>query len=191
LIRKYTEEEMSDWLKEENLKEIKNWIAETKDINESFEYYDEDEEREYRSYPFLINAVSAGKLGIVRLLLENGANVNVKGYDGQTPLYTAVQRQNKKMVEFLLHFHADVNLTGKYDKTPLFCAVNDHSNDNYSLKNILTKEQKENKLEIIRLLLEKGANPNQQEKSVRLSALKCAKQYALKEELELMESFIN
>ena len=44
-------------------------------------------------------AVKAGHQGIVKLLLDSGANVNVKDNVGETALMDAVEYGNKEIVE--------------------------------------------------------------------------------------------
>ena len=50
----------------------------------------------------LIDATRNGDIQRVQELLENGANPNVKDYDGSTPLTIAVSRQDIKIVRLLL-----------------------------------------------------------------------------------------
>jgi ankyrin repeat protein len=85
-------------------------------------------------------AVFNGHMEIVNLLLEKGADVNLKDNFGTTPLKSAALNGHMRIVKLLLEKGADVNLTDKYDKTPLHWAVfNGH-------------------MEIVNLLLEKGAD---------------------------------
>ena len=57
----------------------------------------------------LMTASRKGQLVVARFLLDNGANVNLKGGNGNTPLHTAAQAGHKGMVEMLLARGADVN----------------------------------------------------------------------------------
>ncbi len=47
---------------------------------------------------------------IVRLLIENGANINVQNNEGYTPLYLAVVFEHFKSAQLLLDAGADVNI---------------------------------------------------------------------------------
>ncbi|ALA62477.1 ankyrin repeat family protein [Turkeypox virus] len=120
-------------------------------------------------YPLDI-AISLGKLNVVKILLENGANISLKPYlhiavyynlidivnvlilydypldsvddYGNTALYNAVNKGRFKITKLLIHHGADVNARTTYSQTPLYCAVGN------------------NNIKIIKLLLDSGANPN-------------------------------
>ena len=53
-------------------------------------------------------------LSILRALLEYGADINAKGFDGETPLLFALSSCHQEAVQILLEFGADVNI--KEDK---------------------------------------------------------------------------
>ena len=55
----------------------------------------------------LIEASSDGNLGLVKLLLTNGANVNVQNNNGQTALIWASQRGHLEVIKLLLERGAD------------------------------------------------------------------------------------
>ena len=46
---------------------------------------------------------------LVKLLLENGADVNVRDDDGNTPLTNALSNGDKEMMKLLLKYGADIN----------------------------------------------------------------------------------
>lgn len=77
---------------------------------------------------------------IVRILLEAGADVNFKGYSGQTALMSA---PTPEIARILLEAGADVNAKDDNGKTALMCASGYDSN-----------------LEIVKMLLEAGADVN-------------------------------
>ena len=95
--------------------------------------------------PPLMVALTKGNDEITQLLLKHGADINQPDAGGSTVLYHAVLSNNKKMAEFLIENGADVNLTEERGVTLLMMAINGRVDK-----------------EIIRLLLEKGANPNAQ-----------------------------
>lgn len=69
-------------------------------------------------------AVCRNKIDIVRLLLDNGADLNQPAMCGSYPiLYLAVTRLNFEMVKVLLDKKADVNAQDIYGKTALHVAA--------------------------------------------------------------------
>ncbi|KAL2740342.1 hypothetical protein V1478_000483 [Vespula squamosa] len=63
----------------------------------------------------------ANHLSIVKCLVENGADINAKNNEGNTPLHTAV---NFPIVEYLVEKGADVNIPNFRGYTPLHFAKN-------------------------------------------------------------------
>jgi len=77
----------------------------------------------------------------VKLLISEGAEVNVKCHDGMTPLHYAAREGHKEIVELLLAHGADVNIgEAKYNKTAAEFAM------------------RRNHTEIVQLLVSKGAD---------------------------------
>ena len=64
-------------------------------------------------------AALGGYTEIAELLIDNGANVNTKKEDGQTPLHEAALNGNKKIIELLIARAADVNAKNVNGDTPL------------------------------------------------------------------------
>jgi ankyrin repeat protein len=68
----------------------------------------------------LLLAIQLGRIEIVRLLLDHGADVNLKWEpDGMTALYSACDRRNLEIVDMLLRAHVDVNAIVYKDQTAL------------------------------------------------------------------------
>ena len=67
----------------------------------------------------LIEAAKRGDLDEVKRLIENGADVNIKDNDGDTPLHYAASGGHLDVVKFLVENGADVNAKDKYGRTPL------------------------------------------------------------------------
>lgn len=59
-------------------------------------------------------AAGWGHIGIVRLLLAAGAEVNLREENGETALYSAVSRDHYEIVELLLAAGADPNLSPRH-----------------------------------------------------------------------------
>ena len=57
----------------------------------------------------LILAVHGNHQSAVELLVKNGADVNITGNNGMTPLMFAIFKRNKDIVKYLLDNGADVN----------------------------------------------------------------------------------
>ena len=79
-------------------------------------------------------------ISVLRLLLEQGADINAQNQDGRTPLHMASFDRALEVVRLLLEHGADVEVKNKYGRTPLHLASFDGA------------------LEVIRLLLEHGAD---------------------------------
>ncbi|KAI2654495.1 Kinase D-interacting substrate of 220 kDa B [Labeo rohita] len=87
----------------------------------------------------LIGAVRGGHVEIVRALLNKYADIDVKGQDGKTALYWAVEKGNATMVRDILQCNPDTEAYTKDGETPLI------------------KATKMRNMEIVELLLDKGA----------------------------------
>ena len=55
---------------------------------------------------------------IVKLLLENKADVNATNGDGQTSLHRAAATNQKEAAEVLLMYHSQIDAKDKAGKTP-------------------------------------------------------------------------
>ncbi len=93
-------------------------------------------------YTALDLAVIHNSPKIVKILLENGANPNMKDKNGYTPLHRAIIRYSYEIVELLLKNKADPNIKDKHGYTPLHRAV-------------IQQDPK-----LVAILLKYGADPN-------------------------------
>src|SRR4029077_4684407 len=73
--------------------------------------------------PLLIAALHDGASPVVKLLLEKGANVAVRGYLNTTPLLSATGANDVASVRLLLEKGADVNAKDLTGQTPLMNAA--------------------------------------------------------------------
>lgn len=64
-------------------------------------------------------AAAYGRIRVVELLLEKGANVNITNEGGETPLHYATKHGHTKVMEILLENGADVTQKGTGCGTPL------------------------------------------------------------------------
>ncbi|KAK8142161.1 hypothetical protein G3M48_009262, partial [Beauveria asiatica] len=90
----------------------------------------------------LFSAVKEGNDELLQILLEHGANIEVRNVEGETPLLRAVELGRKNTIRVLLDFNADVEAIGAMQLSPLMTAAT------------LRSESR------IRLLLEKNAKIN-------------------------------
>jgi ankyrin repeat protein len=64
-------------------------------------------------------AASLGLAEMARLLIDNGADLDIRNHDGNTPLHWAAGEGQKELVVILIAHGADVNARGKGGWTPL------------------------------------------------------------------------
>ena len=77
-------------------------------------------------YTALYWAASSGRPGVVDMLIEAGAGVNRRSYQGWTPLHCAASR---RIALRLLDAGADINIANKDGWTPLHWAVSENHED--------------------------------------------------------------
>jgi ankyrin repeat protein len=105
----------------------------------------------------LVFAAREGDLESARLLIDGGANVNQTTEYGWTPLLTAVNNRHYKLATFFIERGADVNLPNKGGWTPLYLATDNRNIEGGDYP--VPKPDMDN-LEFIKILLDRGANPN-------------------------------
>ena len=109
----------------------------------------------------LMFAAREGCLDCVAAMVEKGASVNLPDPEGVTPLIWAIWNTRFDVAKYLLEHGADVNRWDWWGRTPLYLAVDyvtlPHGGrpDQPALDETLP-------IEIVKLLLDKGADPNPQ-----------------------------
>jgi ankyrin repeat protein len=96
-------------------------------------------ENELENYPHDTNRVE-----IVKLLIERGANFNARSLYGENPLTIACQNLNQELITLLLK-HINPNIKNGIGYTPL---------------SIVTRSSYNHNMDLVRLLLDNGADPN-------------------------------
>jgi ankyrin repeat protein len=76
-------------------------------------------------YRPLTVAAHCGQLGVLRLVIERGANINAEAYGGNTALHLAATRGYEEVVALLLNKGAQANSSDHYDVTPLMLACDE------------------------------------------------------------------
>jgi uncharacterized protein len=71
----------------------------------------------------LQSAAVRGRLEIARMLVEHGAETNVRGEGGYTPLHEVASSGQIEFAKLLLQHNADINAKGDDGKTPLGIAL--------------------------------------------------------------------
>lgn len=115
---------------------------------------------------------SLGFLDVIKVLLENGADINTRSdVTGYTPLYVAVMRNNQRVVDYLVQKGADVSIRNKAGMNPFIAAC---WSEDVALVNILINYAADKEIEeglffactnnktdkIIKILIQKNVNIN-------------------------------
>jgi ankyrin repeat protein len=125
---------------------IKNLTPMPQKIVEEFEKYPEyASARSLKGKPLVMYAVEVGNTNALKVLIENGADLEATDSEGMTPLQRAAQIGNPITINFLLSYRnnkASINGANAQGMTPLHFAV-------------LSGNP-----EAVKVLLDRGANPN-------------------------------
>jgi uncharacterized protein len=109
----------------------------------------------------LMFAARDGKLDAVRTLLKVGADVDFTDPDGSTALIVALMNGHWDTARLLIESGADVNAWDWWGQAPLFMAVDMNTLPTGARTELPTMDQATG-MDIIRLLIAKGANVNAQ-----------------------------
>src|SRR5688572_16034915 len=109
----------------------------------------------------LLYAARENCLACVDVLLAKGADIDLADPDGVSPLHLAIMNANWDLAKNLIEAGADVDQWDIFGAAPLFTAVGGRSRNDGGRASIDPPNQTTG-LEIVQLLLERGANPNMQ-----------------------------
>jgi len=109
----------------------------------------------------LLYAARENCMACVDVLLENGADIDLPDPDGVSPLLVAIMNANWDLAKQLIEAGADVNQWDIYGEAPLFTAIGLKARINGGRASIDPLNQTDG-MTIIRMLLDRGANPNMQ-----------------------------
>ena len=113
----------------------------------------------------LLYAARDGRLDIVQTLLAAKADINQVDANGITALIDAISNNHVEVARYLVDQGADVNATDWYGRTPLWSAVETRNQD----FDATTQENSIDRapfVELIKVLIERGANVNARTKEV-------------------------
>jgi serine/threonine protein kinase len=116
-------------------------------------------------------AVDKNYQDTVKRLIANGADVNLKDNQGQTPLFKAVVNAHTEIIKILISHGADIHIKDNYDINCLSIAAakgdmrlydidNYFDNINNHNKKILLIESNKKYQEIVKSLIDQGADVN-------------------------------
>lgn len=109
----------------------------------------------------LLFAAREGCIPCIDELLKAGADIDLDDPDGTTALIMALLNRHWDTAKFLIEAGADVNLWDIYGQTPLYVAV-DQNTLPVGRRVEIPSMDRTTGIEVIRMLLERGANPNAQ-----------------------------
>jgi ankyrin repeat protein len=109
----------------------------------------------------LLYAARENCIACVDVLLEHGADIDLPDPDGVSPLLLAIMNVNWDLAKRLIEAGADVNQWDIYGEAPLYTAIGFRSRRDGGRASIDPPNATDG-LTILRLLLERGANPNMQ-----------------------------
>jgi ankyrin repeat protein len=120
------------------------------------------------SWTALMYAARQGSLDAARVLVESGADLNLTDPDGTTALVLAILNGHYDTAAVLAEKGADVNLADTAGMAPLYAAVDMHTLGEIYGRPARPSTSKGTALDLMKILLDHGANPNARLKSPTL-----------------------
>lgn len=108
----------------------------------------------------LLYAVRENCLDCVVALLDAGADINKPDPDNVSPLILALVNMRYDIAVTLIERGADINQWDYFGRTPLYAAADTHLVPGRSNRGDLPAVENHSALDVARMLLERGANPN-------------------------------
>jgi ankyrin repeat protein len=108
----------------------------------------------------LLFATRQGCVECVRILAEAGADVNAADPDGISPMLSSIINGHYDVAAYLLEIGADPDIADVTGRTPLYAAVDFNTMPVSNRPSPKVSENQVTSLDLINLLLERGANPN-------------------------------
>jgi ankyrin repeat protein len=115
----------------------------------------------YGGLTAMLYATREGCLSCVEALVDGGAKLNMTDPEGVTPLIMAITNAHFDTAKYLIEKGAMVNKWDWWGRSPLYCAVDLNTIPHGGRADGPSLDET-TPLEIIQLLLDKGANPNLQ-----------------------------
>jgi ankyrin repeat protein len=116
---------------------------------------------EHGGFTALLYAAREGCVECARELVRAKADVNLSDPDGVTPLVLALMNIHWDMARYLIEAGADVNQWDFYGRTPLYAAVDMNTLPKGRHVDLPSLDDTSG-LQVIQMLLDRGANPNAQ-----------------------------
>ncbi|MEO8314421.1 MAG: ankyrin repeat domain-containing protein [Pseudomonadota bacterium] len=112
----------------------------------------------------LLYAARDGQTDAARLLIKAGAKLELAEFNGITPLMMAITNDHYDIAKLLIEAGANVNATDWYGRQPLWTAVESRNRDVSSATAKSNGVDRDVALQIVTMLVDKGANVNAQVK---------------------------
>jgi ankyrin repeat protein len=134
--------------------EVNEWLAQVSSEPRA-------QHQSYGGFTPLLYATREGCLACVQSLVEGGAKLNLPDPEGVTPLIMAITNAHFDTAKYLIEKGALVDKWDWWGRSPLYCAVDMNTIPHGGRADGPSLDQT-TPLDIIALLLDKGANPNPQ-----------------------------